>query len=64
MATNLNKVEICERDNKYYLRIVLKDPVYGYIRLYSDRGSLHEMDCRAIAVARILGLERDNLPVH
>lgn len=64
-TTTYDKVEVCVSDQGYRFRIVLKDPVYGDIRLFSEYyEGLREADSRAVVIARCLGLGRDNLPVH
>jgi hypothetical protein len=62
---NYDKVEVWARGKGFRLRVVLKDPTYGDIYLYSDYyDGLREADSRAFVIARQLGLERDTLPVH
>ena len=60
-----NKIEVCTDGKLFQLRFWVDDPVYGGISLFSDiYSNKREADCRAVALARLLGLERDNLPVH
>ncbi len=61
----VDKVEVHKSGKGYRLRIKLSDPVYGLIVLHSDQyDGIREADSRAFVVARLLGLERDTLPVH
>lgn len=60
-----DRVEIWRDGKGFRLRIELKDPSLGTISLHSDYyGEIIEADSRAVVVARQLGLDRDNLPVH
>ena len=60
-----NKVEVWRNDKYFQIRFVIRDPVFGDIHFRSDLFSgLCEADSRAFVASRILGLDRDNLPVH
>ena len=49
---------------KFQLRITINNPIYGQITLYSDiYDNIAEADCRCVALARTLNLDRDHLPV-
>jgi hypothetical protein len=62
---DINKVEVRKCDKYYQLWIALRCPTYGLIFLRSDKFSnVYEADSRAFVVAKMLGLDRDNLPVH
>lgn len=59
-----NKLQIWAKDKGFIIRVVFKDPVYGDIQLCSDIfDGIREADSRVFVLARVLGLERDTLPV-